>query len=266
MLALLAGAAEKGGDPNFAHPNQVVTVAREGYSIAGLVTHAQVGKTFKYGVALFPGHPGIMKLREQDGKPVFELGGNFLVRSRRHWLDDETLVLVIDAPSDQWASFEQWFRERARYGADVAALVSEVGRRYGISDWSFVGTSEGSISAFHAARMNPSLAKRAILTSSLFLPSKNGPGLSNAKWDALAAPILWVHHKNDPCDYTPYREAKKAAAASHSPLLTVDGGGPGTGNPCEARSAHGYIGVEIETVKAMRAWIKTGGVPPDIVK
>jgi predicted esterase len=269
-LASGVGAADESvpakGDPNFDHPNEVVTVAREGYSIAGLVTHKQGGSAFKYGVALFPGHPGIMKLRLEAGRPVYGLGGNFLVRSRRHWLDGETLVLVMDAPSDQWAAFEHWFRERPRYGADVAALVQEVARRYGVADWTFVGTSEGSLSAFHAARMNPALARRVILTSSLLLPSRHGAGLSGTKWETLSVPLLWVHHKYDPCAYTPYREAQKAAVASRSPLVTVAGGGPGQGNPCEARTAHGFVGIEVETIKAMRQWIKSGAVPADVNK
>ena len=110
-------------DPNLAHPTQVVTAKRDGYTIAGLVTHLEGAKKFKYGVALFPGYPGIMRLREEDGAPKFDMGGNFLVRSRRQWLDEETLVAVVDAPSDEWASFSQRFRETPRYGADVAALL-----------------------------------------------------------------------------------------------------------------------------------------------
>ena len=165
-------------DPNLAHPTQVVTAKRDGYTIAGLVTHLEGAKSFKYGVALFPGYPGIMRMREEDGGPKFDMGGNFLVRSRRRWLDDETLVAVVDAPSDQWASFSQRFRETPRYGADVAALLTEIGGRFGINDWTYVGTSEGSISAFHAGRMNPDLAKRVILTASVMRAGRNGPGLS----------------------------------------------------------------------------------------
>ena len=154
-------------DPNLANPTQIVTVKRDGYSIAGLVTHLEGAKGFKYGVALFPGHPGIMRLREEGGALKFEMGGNMLVRSRRIWLDGETLVAVIDAPSDQWGSFSQNFRATDRYGADVGALVQEIARQFNVQDWTFVGTSEGSISAFHAGRMNPALAKRVILTSSV---------------------------------------------------------------------------------------------------
>jgi hypothetical protein len=251
--------------PNLAMTNLVVMASRQDYVIAGLVTHRPGVTRFKYGIALFPGHPGIMKLREEEGKIRFDLGGNFLVRSRRHWLDEEILVLTVDAPSDQWSSFSQQFRENPRYGEDVKALLVEVGRRYAIDDWTLVGTSEGSISAFHAGRMNSDLAQRVILTASVFVAGRNGPGLSGVSWDAPASRLLWVHHESDPCTYTPYRSAQQFAVKSRSPLLTVRGGGPERGKPCEARSAHGFVGVEAETVLAMRSWVKTGVVPPDVV-
>jgi pimeloyl-ACP methyl ester carboxylesterase len=92
---------------------------------------------------------------------------------------------MVDAPSDQWATFSQGFRESPRYGADVAALLNEVARRFGVEDWTFVETSEGSIGAFHAARMNPGLARRVILSSSLFQPSRYGPGLSGVSRENL---------------------------------------------------------------------------------
>jgi hypothetical protein len=31
-----------------------------------------------------------------------------------------------------------------------------------------------------------------------------------------------------------------------------------------AFTAHGFVGVERETVLAMRGWVKTGAVPPDL--
>ncbi len=251
-------------DPNLEHPTQLISAALEGRTISGMVTHRSDARTFRYGVALFAGHPGILRLREEDGALQFDLRGNFLVRSRRHWLDSETLVLVVDAPSDQWGSFTQAFRETERYGVDVAALIKSASERFGISDWTFVGTSEGSISAYHAASLNPGLAKRLILTASVFLSSRNGRGLSAINWKPLPAPLLWVHHEHDPCQSTPYRDARRFAERSASPLVTVRGGGPESGGACEARTAHGFIGVESETVEAMRAWIKTGIVPADV--
>lgn len=267
LTGIRLGYAQGGpADPNLAHPTSVVTAQRDGYTISGLVTHLQGAKAFKHGIALFPGHPGIMKLREEGGLPKFEQRGNFLVRSRRHWLDEGTLVLVVDAPSDQWATFTQHFRETPRYGADVEALLVEAGRRYAVESWTFVGTSEGSVSAFHAARMNPRLARRTILTSSLFQPTINGPGLSWVNWANLAADLLWVHHEADPCAYTSYRDAQSFSRKTRKPLLTVRGGAPGRGGACEAFTAHGFVGVEPETVIAMRSWVKTGVVPADMKK
>ena len=230
------------------------------------MTHLEGAKGFKYGVALFPGHPGIMRLREEGGGPKFEMGGNMLVRARRWWLDEETLVAVVDAPSDQWASFSQRFRETPRYGADVAALLTEIGSKYGVNDWTYVGTSEGSISAFHAGRMNPGLAKRVILTSSVISAGRNGPGLSGVDYSELKAKLLWVNHEDDPCSFTTYSLVKGAAERSGAPLVKVKGGGPSRGDPCQAFSAHGFVGVEVEAVQAMRSWIKTGTVPADVEK
>jgi hypothetical protein len=259
-------ASETAEDPNLKMSNVVITVQRGSHAISGLVTHAPGTNAFRHGIALFPGYPGIMRLREEEGKPRYELGANFLIRSRRHWLDEETLVLAVDAPSDQWASFSQRFRESPRYGEDVKALLQEVGRRYGIPDWTLVGTSEGSISAYHAARMNLALAPRLILTASLFLGGRNGPGLTGADTEGLAARLLWVHHESDPCTYTPYRSAREFAERTRSPLLTVRGGGPERGAPCMPYSAHGFVGIERETVQAMRSWVKSGAVPPDVAK
>src|SRR5690242_5612247 len=89
LLCAFAGVAA-------AHVEEVVTVKRDGYTISGLAMHADSGKSFRQGVALFPGHPGIMKIQAgADGEPSFELKGNFLIRTRRFWVDGETLVLSV---------------------------------------------------------------------------------------------------------------------------------------------------------------------------
>src|SRR6185503_12108360 len=106
---------------------------------------------------------------------------------------------------------------------------------------------------FHAGRMNTALARRVILTASVVRASRNGPGLSSVQFTDLKSPLLWVHHENDPCEYTTYSMAKSLAQRSGAPLLTVRGGDPGSGDPCMARTAHGFIGMEKEAVLAMRS-------------
>jgi hypothetical protein len=248
----------------YSQAEEIVTAKLGRYTIAALVARQEGAKAFKHGIAIFPGHPGILKLHEENGRLEYDQRGNFLIRSRRHWLDDQTLLAVLDAPSDEWATFTQDFRTTARYGTDVGAVLNEVSRRYPVGEWAFVGTSEGSMSAFHAARMNPQLAKRVILSSSVWGPTNNGPGLSSAKFGDLSAPLLWVHHENDPCHYTQYRDARRYAERTMSPLLTVRGGGPEKGGACQAHSFHGFVGTERAVVLAMRSWVKTGAVPPDV--
>lgn len=247
-------------DPNLANPWAIVAVQGDGYSIGGLVNHWANSGSYKHGIVIFPGYPGILRLREEGGQAVFALKGNFLIRSRRHWLDSETLIVVVDAPSDQWSGFSQYFRTTPRYGEDVAALLNGISARYGVQEWTAVGTSEGSVSAFHAARMNPTLFQRLILTASVFSQSRNGPGLSDVRWSELATPLLWVHHVDDPCPYTTYRSAEDFAVLTKAPLITVRGGEGARGKSCEAYTAHGFVGVEIPTVAAMKDWVKTGKV------
>lgn len=251
-------------DPNLQLPNEIITVKREDYSIAGLVTHLDNANHYKHAIALFAGHPGMLKLHEENGQPKYELSGNFLIRSRRHWLDAETLVVSVDAPSDQWSTFSQSFRTTSRYSDDVGALLTEIGKKYQVNDWTAVGTSEGSVSALHVARMNPKLINRVILSASVAQSNPKGPGLTGVKWQEILMPLLWVHHYSDLCQYTPYRDAQSFADMSHKPLLTVRGGGPIRGDSCKAYSYHGFVGAERETVAAMKAWIITGKLPADV--
>lgn len=264
LAAALAPCARAQQDPNDALPNEVVTAKLAGRNISGLVTHLPGAAQFKRGIALFPGHPGIMRLMAEEGQIKYGLRGNFLVRSRRHWLDDTTLTLTIDAPDDEWAAFSQYFRSRPRYGEDVGALLAAAETRFGRLDWTFVGTSEGSISAFHAARMLPGKAGRVILSSSAIITNRNGPGLSDADWPSLKAPLLWVHHYDDPCRWTSYADAEEHAKLTGAALVTVRGGGPWRGGACQAFSAHGFAGIEQKVVLAMMDWVRTGKAPETV--
>jgi pimeloyl-ACP methyl ester carboxylesterase len=210
-----------------------------------------------------------MKLREEAGQPRFDLGGNFLIRSRRHWVDEDTLVLSVDAPSDEWRSFSQR-SARPRYGEDVAALLAEAGPPLRHRRWTLVGTSEGSVSAFHAARMNPALAPRLILTASLMSPGATGRafrrglefelGRSGAccgcTTRTIPAPTRPITRRGVRREVTLLSRRCPATAAPTAAEPAVRSA------PCEARSAHGLgaVGVEVgaaETVLANGDAVRT---------
>ena len=242
----------------------IVTAELEGYTISGLVSRLPGKTAFKYGIVLFPGYPSVMRLREDNGAAAFELQGNTLVRGRRLLLDADTLVLTADAPSDEWGSFSHDFRRGARYGKDVRALLTAVMKQFPVAAWTMVGHSEGAVSAYGAAVANLDLVKHVALLSSVFVPTRNGPGISGLDWNMLGGRLLFVHHENDPCQYTPYRAAQSYAAETGSPLLTVRGGSAERGAACRAWSAHGLPGMEEATLAAIKTWSRTGAVPASV--
>jgi hypothetical protein len=254
----------KGKDPNAAFANEIVVAQLPGRSIAALVTHRPRATRFTHAIALFPGSPGYMNLRMEDGEINYGLRGNFLVRARRHFLDEGYLTVVVDAPSDNQVNFWHSYRASARYGEDVKAIVEAVSKKFGALDWTFIGTSEGSVSAAHAARMLPTHARRVVLTSSLVMPGAQGPGLRVSDITPITIPLLWVHHRNDPCKYTQYSRVGSYAGETNTPLVTVTGVGDSRGNPCDALTEHGFVGMEVKTIRAILSWIKTGTVPPDV--
>jgi hypothetical protein len=266
LIVPAPAAHAQGNDPNALLANEVIVAELPGRSISVLVTHQPGATKFTHAIALFPGSPGHMNLRVEDGTIQYGLGGNFLVRARRHFIEDGILTVVFDAPSDQQNGFPQAYRETPRYGEDIKAAIDAVSKKFGALDWTFIGTSEGSVSAAHAARMLPSDAKRVALTASVVSPSGRGRGLAVADVRPINIPVLWVHNRDDPCKYTQYFRVKSYAEETKTALLTVIGATGVRGDACMAFTQHGFVGMEIKTIKAMLSWIRTGQVPPDVTE
>lgn len=254
-------------DPHAGLVDEVIVVPLEGRSIAAIVTHKPGVTKFAHAIALFPGSPGYGNFRLEDGKvKIDKIAGNFLIRARRHFLEDDVVTVVLDAPSDYQSKFPHAFRATDRYGQDVRAVVDLINKRFGAPAWTFIGTSEGSISAAHAGRMLSDQAKRVVLTATLVDWNYQGRGLSVADAKGVGVPLLWVHHKDDPCKVTPYFRAQEYAKATQAPLVTVTGASGVRGEPCEARTQHGFVGMEIKTIKAIMSWVRTGQPPPDVTE
>ena len=105
---------------------------------------------------------------------------------------------------------------------------------------------------------------RVVLTASLVTPTRAGPGVQVSDVGQVKIPILWVHHRDDPCRYTEYSRVKEYAQETKTPLVTVIGAGNVRGEPCQARTQHGFVGMEMPTIKAILSWIRTGAVPADV--
>jgi hypothetical protein len=130
-----------------------------------------------------------------------------------------------------------------------------------------VGTSQGTNAAVGgASRLTKGEIAGVVLTSSL---TRQGgkPDLKEtvfaADLAAIKVPVLILSHSGDRCAITPPVDAANIKAALKSSpkveVATVSGGLPPISDPCEAKSEHGFYGIEDSVVAQIAGWIKSNG-------
>lgn len=209
-------------------------------------------------VILFVGGEGRLALA-----PPATIGrsrGNFLARTRQRFAREGFLVALPDLPSDR--SADLWnFRTGPAHAEDIKAVIAALKAIASVPVW-VVGTSMGTLSAANAAaRLTAGGPDGVVLTSTVTQTFKqSGESVLTVRLGEIRVPTLLVHHRDDACRVAPYAGATKVLAAlEHAPakeLLTFSGGSPPQSEPCEARSAHGYLGLEAEVVGAIVAWVR----------
>jgi len=77
-------------------------------------------------------------------------------------------------------------------------------------------------------------------------------GVASMPLGKIKVPTLIVAHAKDGCALTPAADVSKLrrglAKAGTVDVVLLDGGSPPQSEPCEARSQHGFLGIESETV------------------
>ena len=216
---------------------------------------------------LFPGGPGLLRLRAASGQPQFS-PNNFLVRSREHFVVAGVALGIFDAPSDyQIEGMPNAFRKSAQHTADVRRVVSDLKVRFPGVPVFLIGTSMGTVSAAYVGRELATEVAGVVLTASVFVSSgrrsKHGDSnLSDFDLASIKTPMLIVHHREDACSITPYGDASQRAGKI--PLISVRGGDPPTSEPCESQSRHGFLGKERATVEALVRWMLKKPHPAEI--
>jgi alpha-beta hydrolase superfamily lysophospholipase len=186
---------------------------------------------------------------------------NFLVRTRQRFADRGFLVVVVDSPSDRGTLGLWRFRSTADHAEDVRMLIAAVRRIAPVPVW-LVGTSMGTVSAANAAaRLRDGEGPDGlVLTSSVTRPNREQlESLVDVRIKDIRVPTLVVHHRDDGCPSTPYRDAValdgSLTQVPRHELITMEGGQPPRSKPCDALSAHGYLGIEDKVVAAVASWI-----------
>ncbi|MDA0305356.1 MAG: alpha/beta hydrolase [Proteobacteria bacterium] len=211
---------------------------------------------------LFPGGAGLVKIKK-DG--TFKgTKGNFLTRSRKKFTEHGLISVLFDAPSDrrdgEGLTFD--YRMGEEHAGDIKKAIKRLRKNYpGLSVW-LVGTSRGSTSAANAAaNIKDGGPDGIVLTSTVGVSNKHGGNVLDFNLAGIKIPVLVAHHEEDGCSVTPVsgaRDIKAGLTASKASELKIfNGGSSGSGNPCKAKSHHGFLEIEQKVVDAIAAWIKS---------
>ena len=244
------------------HAQELVTLpTRPGVTLSFFI--ANMGQVPPRAAALMLiGGGGGIRLRMEQGQVRFGQQ-NFLPRSRREFIAEGILPVILDNPSDHQsgAGISDEFRASAEHTADLRAVIADVKRRHPGLPVFLVTTSRSTISAAYQARAIGDELAGVVLTSSLFWTGRT-PVLGLFEFSTIRIPLLFVHHREDSCPATPYPDAARLGASF--PLVSVKGGKPPETGPCDPLAPHGYFGKEAETVGAIAAWMLGKPYPKEI--
>jgi len=244
------------------HAQELVTLpTRPGVTLSFFI--ANMGQVPPRAAALMLiGGGGGIRLRMEQGQVRFGQQ-NFLPRSRREFIAEGILPVILDNPSDHQsgAGISDEFRASAEHTADLRAVIADVKRRHPGLPVFLVTTSRSTISAAYQARAIGDELAGVVLTSSLFWIGRT-PVLGLFDFSTIRIPLLFVHHREDSCPSTPYADAARLGA--RFPLVSVKGGKPPETGPCDPLAPHGFYGKEAETVGAIAAWMLGKPYPKEI--
>jgi hypothetical protein len=211
-------------------------------------------------VILFPGGKGKIKITDDS---EIKKGGNFLVRSRDKFSNYKLNVAVFDAPSDQYGKRgmkDGAFRYSDKHIKDIAAVITYIKKKVDVPVW-LVGTSRGTESAAYGAINLDSMVDGLILTASMTEENDNGVSLPEMELHKITVPTLIISHEDDACHVTlPEGSELIKNGLTKAPKVELkffSGGDEPRSNPCKAKSAHGFLGIESEVVKYIADFIKT---------
>lgn len=244
--------------PLYAAQQQYVNLpTREGVNVPSwVITPGKVQAS----VILFAGGGGKLKISEQG----IARQGNFLIRSRMLFAQQNLAVFIPDVPTDTGDLF--YIRTNQDHASDIASMIAWLRQKFPAKPVWLIGTSRGTLSVANAAARLP-VEKNAdgiILSASVTQTGNDGQhALSMIDLHRITLPVLLVHHEYDECYVSPfsdvtelYRELRSAKEKS----IRSYRGGVNRGRPCRAKAYHGFNGIESTVVTEMVNWI-TGRYP-----
>jgi predicted esterase len=142
---------------------------------------------------------------------------------------------------------------------DIEAVIEYIRTSNNKPIW-LVGTSRGTESAAYAAIHLNDMIDGVVLTSSISRTDKKGTSVTDLALDKITVPVLAIHHKRDKCKATIPKVINSIKSKAYNSFkvetkLFSGGDEPISKNPCQARTYHGYLGIEGEVVNFMYDFI-----------
>jgi hypothetical protein len=212
---------------------------------------------------LFAGGDGALGL---TGTASMKWGAaNFLVRTRNMFAARGLMVAVVDAPSDHKDGMNAIFRMSPAHARDIEAVAAHLKKQADVPVW-LIGTSMGTFSAAGGA-IGAKNVSGLVLTSTITradpdwkIARSHRDGVASMALSQIAVPALVVSHRKDACRFTPAADAAKLkdrlTKAAKAEVVLLDGGAAPVSDPCEAKSQHGFFGIEAQAVDTVAKFIK----------
>lgn len=189
-----------------------------------------------YAVILMPGGFGVLSPRiSNNGRIVFQLGGDFLIRSRALFAIGPFVAASTDATGEP---------------GRILAIAADLQKRFGPLAIYVLGTSRSTEGTMALAGPLDGQVAGFVHTSSMNAIATFDPRRFKSRH-------LLVSHRRDTCRVTLFSSSEAAHRAFGTELIVMEGG-KSTAEDCDSRSHHGYNGIERETVDRIKAWIEAG--------
>lgn len=250
---------------NAAAADPTVTIHSRGQNIrVVLLKHKGAAKG---SVILLAGGNGRLDITPSG--EITKLTANQLVRTRAMYQAKGYDTLVPDLAPDMKVGADDvvsGYRVSSNYAKDVAAMVIWL-RGHAAQPVVIIGTSRGSGGAANAVAKTKNAARPdAAIYTSAYLPLDcsdiiNLWCLTNNKPQLLKLPTLVMWHVNDGCADTPpaavpaFKTWWENGTQLRLARKSFTGGAPPQSGPCDAKSPHGFWGLDNDVVNAATAWI-----------
>lgn len=259
LFLFMPAAAAQQGQGRVPGQEAVVEIPSRGQKIRALLIRPV--KTTGSVILLAGGH-GNLNI-SPDGKIGWG-AGNQVVRTRQAYAKAGFAVLTPDIAPDLKLSgggVRQGARFSPEHGEDIASLVGYMRRMQ--EPVIVVGTSRAALAAGAMLREAPKFGRpdKLVLTAPMLMQTPGQPSfqlaIGNRPDKAKDIPLLVIGHRKDACPYTNadvIHRFEEWMKGSKLEVMWLDGP-EGSGDPCEAQSAHGFFGIDQRVVDTVTGWI-----------